>query len=94
MMGIDDTANRIQTQGYLWLTGRQWVDIVAYNDVLPKRIDRQHRDETVIEHIQSYLAKFLNEMDKAEARLKEMGDVIEGDGLLQQLAASVRAATS
>lgn len=90
MMGIDPTAGHLQTQGYLWLTDRQWVDVIAYNDVLPKRIDRVHRDETVIDAIRGHLGKFLNDMEKAEAKLKELGDVIEDDGLLQALAASVK----
>lgn len=94
MMGLDDSATRIQTQAYLWLTGRDWIDIIAYNDVLPKRVDRHGRDETVIDHINGHLGRFLNEMEKAEKRLREMGDVIEGDGLLEALAASVKAAKS
>ena len=91
MCGVDKTADRLQTQGYLWLTGRDWVDVVAYNDVLPKRIDRAYRDKTVIDALTAQVNRFLNERDKLATRLAELGDVIEtGDELTQQLIASIR----
>lgn len=90
MMGVDPIAGVLQTHGYLWITGREWLDQVAYNDVLPPRIDRVYRDETIIEAMRAHVARFLNELEEAEAVLEKCGDVIENDGLLQRLAASVK----
>lgn len=79
MTGAEDIAERLQTQGYLWLTGRAWVDVIAYNPDLPKKIVRQYPEERVQDAITGQLTRFLTEMDRAERKLRELGDVIEED---------------
>lgn len=79
MTGADEIAERLQTQGYLWLTGRAWVDVVAYNPDLPKKIVRQYPDEHVQEMIGAQLERFFKELERAERKLSELGDVIEED---------------
>jgi hypothetical protein len=75
--GVEEIADRLQTQGYLWLTGRTWIDVIAYNPELPKRIVRQVPEPEVQEMIGAHLERFFKEMDLAERRLLEAGDVIE-----------------
>ncbi len=72
LLGLDPIASRLQTQGYLWLAGREWIDVVAYNDRLPKKIERQYRDEIVIDAIQAHVTRFLNERDEAAERLRKL----------------------
>jgi hypothetical protein len=79
MTGADEIADRLQTQGYLWLTGRAWVDVIAYNPDLPKKIVRQYPEDKVQEMIGRQLTRFLAEMERAERRLRDLGDVIEED---------------
>lgn len=81
--GVDEIADRLQTQGYLWLTGRKWVDVVAYNRDLPKKIVRQYPDEEVQGMITKQLDRFFTEMERAERKLLELGEVIEEDEDLQ-----------
>lgn len=77
--GVDEIADRLQTQGYLWLTGREWIDVVAYNPELPKKIVRQYPDEEVQDMIGRQLDRFFREMEIAERKLADLGDVIEED---------------
>lgn len=72
-----EIANRLQTQGYLWLTGRKWIDVVAFNPDLPKKIKREYVDEHVHEMIEGQLQRFFREMALAERKLRDLGDVIE-----------------
>lgn len=84
MTGADaEIANRLQTQGYLWLTGRKWIDVVAFNPDLPKKITRQLPDPEVQEMIGKQLERFFREMERAERKLAELGDVIEESEDLQ-----------
>lgn len=43
----------VQVHGELWVTGREWCDLIFYHSRLPKRIIRIHRDEAIIEKIKS-----------------------------------------
>ena len=93
--GVEEIAERLQTQGYLWLTGRAWIDVVAYNPALPKKIVRQYPDEHVQKMIGAQLERFLREMERAERKLLDLGPVIEEDEeLLWDLVESVREATT
>ena len=77
--GVDEIADRLQTQGYLWLTGRAWIDVLAYNPDLPKKIVRQYPEPSVQEMIGLQLDRFLGDMDRGEQRLRALGDVIIED---------------
>jgi hypothetical protein len=89
--GVEEIAERLQTQGYLWLTGRAWIDVVAYNPDLPKMIVRQYPEEEVQEMIGRQLDRFCAEMETAERKLRDLGDVItEDEDLKWTLIESVR----
>ena len=95
ILGIEPIADPLQVQGNLWVTGRDWWDIVAYNPELPKKITRQFPMPRFQEAIEKHLGAFLEEMDDARQALEAMGDVIEdGDELLSQLIASIWAKTT
>lgn len=77
--GVDEIADRLQTQGYLWLTGRAWIDVVAYNPDLPKKIVRQYPEPEAQDMIGAQLDRFFTEFERAERKLRDLGDVIEED---------------
>lgn len=95
MTGVDEIADRLQTQGYLWLTGRAWIDVVAYNPDLPKKIVRQYPEKHVQEMIGTHLDRFCRDMERVERKLTELGPVIEDDEEFQwTLIESIREATT
>lgn len=69
----------LQVQGYLWLTGRKWCDLVSFNPDLPKKRVRVYPEPPVQEAITGNLQTFFREMALAERRLRDLGDVIEED---------------
>lgn len=95
VLGIEPIADLLQVQGYLWLTGREYWDVVAYNSELPKRIQRRYPVPAVQEAMTEYIEQFLGEMETAEKALAKRGDVLEDDELLLlQLAESLKAGAS
>lgn len=52
-----------QIQGQLFVTGRKWVDIIAYYPVMPPSIIRVERDDVFLLALESLLKKFSNFMD-------------------------------
>lgn len=68
----DVSAYMDQCMGYLWLLGRQWVDLVLWvpdlNHMVIKRIER---DEGAIEELEADLTDFARLVSKYEASLRE-----------------------
>ena len=86
---------RLQTQGLLWLTGREWCDLVAFNPDLPKKRVRVYPEEEFQAVITELLQRFFREMALAERKLADLGDVIEEDEELKwDLIESVKEATA
>lgn len=56
-----------QLQGQLFVTGRQWVDIMAYHPEIPPVIVRMQRDEGYIDCMQVHLAKVTKYIDEKMA---------------------------
>ncbi len=95
LLGLEPIADRLQVQGSLWVTGRAWWDVIAYNPKLRKRIHRVRPDPEVFGKIEAALDTFLERMERAEQRLAALPDVIEDDeDVLFQLIASVKAGAS
>lgn len=67
---------RAQVQGQLLISGRAWVDFVAYSPVLPSRIIRYERDEEFIARLRLALTQFCENLDAARKQLAEAG--VEG----------------
>ncbi len=82
VLGIEPIADLLQVQGYLWLTGRKWWDVVAFSSELPKRIQRRYPVPAVQEAMTEYIAQFLSEMQTAEEALAKRGDVLEDEEVL------------
>ena len=65
-----------QINGYLWLMGRQWVDLVLWAPDLKHlglelTIKRIHRDEAWIESMESDLIEFMRLVNKYESELRK-----------------------
>lgn len=60
-----------QCLGYLWLLGRQWVDLVIWiPDLDQMAIRRIHRDEDAIEALEADLVAFAALVDEQEKKLR------------------------
>lgn len=68
----DISEYRDQCLGYLWLLGRQWVDLVLWvHDMGRLVIHRIHRDEDAIEALESDLIAFRALVIEQEAKLRK-----------------------
>lgn len=71
----DISAYADQCNGYLWLLGRQWVDLVLWAPDLESiglsmTIHRIHRDETAIEELEADLLAFAKRVQGYEQALR------------------------
>jgi hypothetical protein len=62
-----------QMQGYLYLTGRDWCDLVLYHPTFPRRVVRVERDEAYQVQLHRALARFLRELDQGKRDLVAAG---------------------
>lgn len=62
---------RAQVQGYLYLTDRQWWDVMSYSPDLPDVTVRVKRDPEFITALDDALKAFLADLDAAKERLAE-----------------------
>lgn len=79
-----------QLQGQLWVCGRQWVDILSFHPILPRKILRVPRDDEFIAKMAEATHSFVQRLDAfkekyAEQRQREVdaraaAAAIEGDG--------------
>jgi hypothetical protein len=60
-----------QGQGYLWLTGRAWWDLIAYSPALPSVIQRIEPDPGYQAALTDALGTFCDELDDAKRQLAE-----------------------
>ncbi|MEQ1833525.1 MAG: lambda exonuclease family protein [Candidatus Eisenbacteria bacterium] len=68
--GLDDYY--YQCQGQLWVTGREWVDLMFYNPSLPRAIVRYARDVKYIAAMSQFVLEFCDRLDVAHAQLLEL----------------------
>jgi hypothetical protein len=64
---------RPQIQGQLWVSQRQWVDVLAYSDehpVIPHEIVRVERDEEFIAFLDKEVTNFADQVDKGMAMIQ------------------------
>lgn len=73
MLGEAQDDHRPQVQGQLWITGRQWVDLVAYHPDLPTVITRYERDDLYIKKLADELPRFCAKLNEAKERLIAAG---------------------
>lgn len=61
-----------QCNGYLWLLGRQWVDLILWcPDLGHMVIHRIHRDESAIEALEADMLAFSRLVDEYETKLRK-----------------------
>ena len=69
----EDVATLTQVQGNLWLSGREWWDVLAYNPAMPHRLIRVHRDEAYIKDLASAVDAFVTNLLAARERILALG---------------------
>lgn len=79
VLGMDPTAELLQVQGYLWITGLPWWDVLAFNPALPKRVDRIYPDLEVFRAIETCLDRLAEDVASYEASLAASAGVIRYD---------------
>lgn len=63
-----------QTHFQMWVTGRQWCDLVYWHPSLPAKICRVHRDPKADEAIKSAVLQCVAERDRVLATLREIAE--------------------
>lgn len=71
-----------QIQGLLWISERQWCDLVAWHPVMPPAVVRIPRDPAYIELLAAMVERFCGELDEAWERLRGMS---AGGGVEREL---------
>jgi predicted phage-related endonuclease len=77
-----------QINGYMWLMGRKWVDLVLWAPDLKHlglelTIKRIERDETQIEALEADLIAFIRMVEEHEARLRSMAQPANAGQVLE-----------
>lgn len=68
-----DAKYRVQIMGQLYVTGRQWCDVVSYHPELPSVIVRVERDEEYIGKLAEALKEFCVRLAEGKAELERQG---------------------
>lgn len=77
-----DMKYRSQIQGQLWVTGRQWVDIMSYCPGLPEVLIRVERDEEHIARLAIGVTAFSKELETRWQEWKSDNPTTEREGEL------------
>ena len=67
------TKYRIQVQGQMWVTGREWCDFVSYYPEYPVMRVRVERDEKLHAAFDEHIIGFVAELKAGRSRLLELG---------------------
>lgn len=70
-------SHKAQCQGALWVTCREWVDLVCYWPRMPLLIRRAYRDEKYIEEMALEVHAFQVELEQVVTRLRAMQGPVE-----------------
>lgn len=62
---------RAQLQGQLWVTGREFVDLLAYHPALPKLVVRVQPDAEYQRTLDAAIPAFCDRLDEAKAKLRQ-----------------------
>lgn len=66
--------HRAQCQGALWVTGREWIDLIVYWPKLPPLVKRGWRDEAYIRDLEKAVDDFNGELEATVERIKRYGN--------------------
>lgn len=64
---------RVQVQGQLWITGKQWCDVISYHSAMPMALNRINRDEEFITFMAAGIMKFSDVLESASRELVSRG---------------------
>ena len=73
LLGDPAEDHRAQVQGALWITGRQWWDVLSYNPVMPQVLITAERDEEFIGALAEAVAAFDVRLAEAKQELIRRG---------------------
>lgn len=65
---------RLQMQGQLYVTGRDWCDFLSYHPSLPNEIVRIEKDHEVQQALDKALTEFCNKLEKEKAWLLKQAE--------------------
>ena len=86
-----DAEYRLQLQGQLYVSEREWVDFIAHCPGLPDFQQRFHREKEVLDKLVPALRDFCAAIDAAEERIRTMmGEAPERTILERQMSDSLR----
>jgi len=69
----EEVATMTQVQGNLWISEREWWDVLAYNPAMPHVLTRVHRDEAYIADLAAAVDAFVADLAQARERILAMG---------------------
>jgi len=69
----EEVATMTQVQGNLWISQREWWDVLAYNPAMPHRLTRVYRDEPYIADLASAVDAFVSDLLAARERILALG---------------------
>lgn len=78
-----------QAQGQLWVTEREWSDVVSYHPDLPHAIIRVERDEKFIATLKDALGSFVEELERLTAIARERRWIRKRRGVSASLFAEI-----
>lgn len=59
-----------QCQGQLWITEREWLDLIVYWPGMPPFVKRAYRDDAFIASLDKAVDRFLDELDAMVAKVR------------------------
>ena len=62
-----------QIMGQLWISGRQWVDIMSYHPEMPSALIRVERDDKYIQKLSSVVTAFAGALEEQFRLMAELG---------------------
>lgn len=71
-----------QVQGNLYVTGREWADIMAYSPGLPKVVQRVTPDADYQAKLDDALANFIDDLDRQKAKLAKYKRTVTAEELV------------
>lgn len=66
------TEHKAQCQGGLWVSEREWIDLVCYWPGMPVAVRRAYRDEVYIAELRKAVSVFVDELDEIVNKLRGM----------------------
>lgn len=73
------TTETAQVMASMWISGREWWDVVAYNPFLPSRFTRIERDQAYMDALDEAMPEFVAKLDAAKTALVQEYEFVPAD---------------